>query len=150
MAPKIHTATKGKLSEQYVIAKLLENGFNVFLPVVDTEGIDAIIMDEHGKAYPLQIKSREHFTEGDYVRISRFWPDMFVAIYDIATRNFWILLGAEYKTISLKEKPPGEPPRWRIYGSGKYRKALEPYEGEQGLELFRGIIDGTSPKGPTL
>ncbi len=73
----MHSVTKGKHSELYVMAILLENGFKVFQTLADTEGIDCIVQDEGTKFYPIQIKSRADFIGGNIVSISQFADDMF-------------------------------------------------------------------------
>ena len=48
----------GKRAEFKVIAKLLENKFDVYIPLVDDHGVDAIIKTEKGEFREIQIKAR--------------------------------------------------------------------------------------------
>jgi hypothetical protein len=48
----------GKRVEFKVIAKLLENKFDIYLPLVDDHGVDAIIKTEKGEYREIQIKAR--------------------------------------------------------------------------------------------
>ena len=54
---QIGTVEKGKVGELYVIRKLLLKGASVFLPVVDTKGIDAIVRKNDGTLLEIQIKT---------------------------------------------------------------------------------------------
>jgi hypothetical protein len=53
-----HTAGFGKKIEYWIIGLLLKEGFDVFVPLVDDHGIDAIIRGHNGKSIDLQIKAR--------------------------------------------------------------------------------------------
>jgi hypothetical protein len=53
-----NTASFGKRIEYWIIGLLLKDGFDVFIPLVDDDGIDAIIRHENGRKIDLQIKAR--------------------------------------------------------------------------------------------
>ena len=53
-----NSASFGKRIEYWVIGLLLKDGFDVFVPLVDDDGIDAIIRHENGRKIDLQIKAR--------------------------------------------------------------------------------------------
>ena len=48
----------GKRAEFKVIPKLLENKFDVYLPLVDDHWVDTIIKTEKGEYREIQIKAR--------------------------------------------------------------------------------------------
>ncbi len=52
------TITLGKIFEHQIITKLLKNGFEVFLPIVDDRGVDCIIKNNKGNFIEIQIKGR--------------------------------------------------------------------------------------------
>ncbi len=59
MAKKFRsTAGFGKRIEYWVIGLLLKDGYDVFMPLVDDDGIDAVIRGANGKIIDLQIKAR--------------------------------------------------------------------------------------------
>jgi len=61
MAKKFrHSASFGTRIEYWVIGLLLKEGFDVFVPLVDDYGIDAIIRGPGGKIIDLQIKARSN------------------------------------------------------------------------------------------
>ena len=53
-----HTAGFGKRIEYWIIGLLLKDGYDVFIPLVDDHGIDAVIRGANGKIIDLQIKAR--------------------------------------------------------------------------------------------
>ena len=53
-----NSAAFGKRIEYWIIGLLLKDGFDVFVPLVDDDGIDAIIRGPGGRKLDLQIKAR--------------------------------------------------------------------------------------------
>jgi len=53
-----HNAGFGKRMEFFVISKMLEQGLDVYIPLVDDFGIDAIVRKKYGSFVELQIKAR--------------------------------------------------------------------------------------------
>ena len=141
----MHSVAKGKRSELYVMAVLLEGGFKVFQPLADTEGIDCIVLGQRNKFYPIQIKSRANFTEGDTIRISQFADDMFVIIYDMQTRNYWIIPYDVYQTLSWREYLKDGTLNYRLSFTKKNRDELEQYEGKRGIEVLKSRVCPTTP-----
>ena len=144
MATKMHSLTKGKRSELYVMAVLLESGFKVFQPLADTEGIDCIVM-EGNKFYPVQIKSRAEFTRGDLVDVYHFTNDMFIIIYDVLTRKYWIIPSEDYQRLSRQQILKDGTLLYRLAMTKKNSPELEKYEGENGIEVFRSRVCSTTP-----
>jgi len=141
----MHSVTKGKRSELYVMAVLLENGFKVFQTLADTEGIDCIVMGQGKKFYPIQIKSRtEFFNGGDIVSISQFADDMFIIIYDGKTKKYWIIPSDVYQTLSRKQYLKDRTPNYRLYLTNKNRDELLKYEREKGIEILRSRVHPTT------
>ncbi len=140
----MHSVTKGKRSELYVMAVLLENEFKVFQPLADTEGIDCIVLGEGNKFYPIQIKSRTEFTEGDLVDIYHFTDDMFIIIYDVLTRKYWIIPSDGYCRLSRHRPLKDGTPRYRLTYK-KNREQLEKYEGQKGIQVLRSRVCPTAP-----
>ena len=52
------SASFGKRIEYWVIGLLLKQGFDVFVPLVDDDGIDAILRHPNGRKVDIQIKAR--------------------------------------------------------------------------------------------
>ena len=145
MAAKMHSVAKGKRSELYVMAVLLESGFKVFQPLADTEGIDCIVLGQGNKFHPIQIKSRADFIGGDIVSISQFADDMFIIIYDMQTRKYWIIPYDVYQTLSRKQYLKDGTPNYRISFTKKNRGELVRYEEGKGIEVLRSRVGSVTP-----
>ena len=52
------TASFGKRQEYSVVAELLKRGFDVYMTLVDDQGIDCIIRLNSGRYLDIQIKAR--------------------------------------------------------------------------------------------
>ena len=145
MSAKMHSIAKGKRSELYVMAVLLESGFKVFQPLADTEGIDCIVLGQGNKFYPIQIKSRAEFTKGDLVDVYHFTDDMFIIIYDVLTRKYWIIPSDGYCRLSRHRPLEDGAPRYRLTYK-KNREQLEKYEGQKGIQVLRSRVCPTTPQ----
>ena len=145
MAAKMHSVAKGKRSELYVMAMLIENGFKVFQTLADTEGIDCIVMGQGNKFYPIQIKSRTDFIGGGIVSIWQFADDMFIIIYDAQTKKYWIIPCDVYQTLSRKQYLKDGTPNYRLYLTKKNHDGLEKYEEERGIEVFKSRVGSVTP-----
>ena len=146
MAAKIHSVAKGKRSELYVMAVLLENGFKVFQALADTEGIDCIVLGEGNKSYPIQIKSRAEFTKGDLVDVDHFTNDMFIIIFDVLTRKYWIIPSNDYQGLSRQQTLKDGTLLYRLTMTKNNSPELEKYEGKNGIEVLRSKVCPTTPQ----
>jgi hypothetical protein len=87
---EIGSAEKGKLGELYVFTKLLEKGAMPYLPMVDTKGIDAVVVRKDGTHVDIQVKVRQ----GEK---SAGWFDL----WDLQPRDDLFIVGV----IMTKEPP---------------------------------------------
>jgi predicted helicase len=55
-----HTAGFGKRIEHWIIGKMLKEGLDVYVPIVDDYGIDAVIRKSNGSFVEIQIKARSN------------------------------------------------------------------------------------------
>jgi len=83
-----HTAGFGKRIEFSIIAQLLKEGADVYIPLVDDNGIDAVIRKPNGIFIEVQIKARsKEVTPGDEA--------LFAAIRHNQRLNYWFIFHAE-------------------------------------------------------
>ena len=97
------TSRVGKLGEQLVIAELLKRGLDVYLPIVDIHGIDAIIRTDQGKYLDIQIKTRKKITrnlELIDVRKLKARKNLFIIAYFLRDREqgtIWVFPSKVFK-----------------------------------------------------
>ena len=83
-----HSAGFGKRIEYYLIGKMLMEGLDVYLPLVDDHGVDCVIKKDNGTFIEVQIKARsKEVTDGDAA--------LFAAITHNKTENFFFVFYSE-------------------------------------------------------
>jgi len=139
-----HSVVKGKSSELRAIAILLQHGFRVFQSVADIEGIDCGVLGPDNHFYPIQVKSREGFSDGRLqVKADHFFSDMFIIILDSAKNQaYWVMPAAEFQRMASPDRAKGG------YLIGKtplfsltYKDSLAKFKGEKGLSALKSLVD---------
>lgn len=138
------SASFGKRQEYVVIAELLKRGFDIYMTLVDDQGIDCIIRIDETTYIDIQIKARS--------RTAKQW-NFFAAMTIVPKRNyyfifylenndtFWVMPSADVVKYSITNK------------NGKYAgkhsltlpksettdkaKTFSIYKGEEGFNLLR-------------
>lgn len=83
-----HSAGFGKRMEYNLVGKMLMEGLDVYLPLVDDHGVDCVIKKEDGTFIEVQIKARSNeVIEGDVA--------LFAAITHEMTENFYFVFYSE-------------------------------------------------------
>lgn len=83
-----HSAGFGKRIEYNLIGKMLMEGLDVYVPLVDDHGVDCVIKKEDGTFIEVQIKARSNeVTDGDAA--------LFAAISHEKTENFYFVFYSE-------------------------------------------------------
>ena len=83
-----HPAGFGKRMEYNLVGKMLMEGLDVYLPLVDDHGVDCVIKKEDGTFIEVQIKARSNeVKEGDAA--------LFSAITHELTENFYFVFYSE-------------------------------------------------------
>lgn len=83
-----HTAGFGKRMEYNLIGKMLMEGLDVYVPLVDDHGVDCVIKREDGTFIEVQIKARSRdVIDGDAA--------LFAAIPHELTNNFYFVFYSE-------------------------------------------------------
>lgn len=81
-------ASFGKRIEHFLIGQMLKEGLDVYLPVVDDKGIDAVVRRPDGSYVEVQIKARsKSVKEGDAA--------LFAAIEHEHRPNYWFVFYSE-------------------------------------------------------
>lgn len=83
-----HSAGFGKRMEYNLVGKMLMEGLDVYLPLVDDHGVDCVIKKEDGTFIEVQIKARsKEVNDGDAA--------LFSAITHKPTKNFYFVFYSE-------------------------------------------------------
>lgn len=83
-----HTAGFGKRIEYWIIGRMLKEGLDVYVPLVDDDAIDAVIRRADGSFVTVQIKARSSdVIEGD--------AGLFAAITTELRENYWFIFYSE-------------------------------------------------------
>lgn len=83
-----HSAGFGKRMEYWIIGKMLKEGIDVYVPLVDDDAIDAVVKKDNGSFITVQIKARsKNVVEGDAA--------LFAAIPHEIRDNYWFVFYSE-------------------------------------------------------
>lgn len=96
-----HSAGFGKRMEYNLVGKMLMEGLDVYLPLVDDHGVDAVIKREDGSFIEVQIKARSNkVTEGDAALFAairhELTPDFYFVFFSERLDSMWILSSEEF------------------------------------------------------
>jgi len=83
-----HSAGFGKRMEYWIIGRMLKEGLDVYVPLVDDDAIDAVVRREDGTFITVQIKARsKSVIPGDAA--------LFAAIPHEFRENYWFIFYSE-------------------------------------------------------
>ena len=96
-----HSAGFGKRMEYNLIGKMLMEGLDVYLPLVDDHGVDAVIKKDDGTFIEIQIKARSsEVIDGDAALFSNIrhelTPNFYFVFYAERMDMMWILSSEEF------------------------------------------------------
>jgi hypothetical protein len=105
-----HSAGFGKRIEYWVVGRMLKEGMDVYLPLVDDHAVDAIVKRADGSIAQVQIKARSlTCAEGDAALFAAIphpeeRTDYWFVFYSERMDKTWILTSAEFITESVQNK----------------------------------------------
>jgi hypothetical protein len=104
-----HSAGFGKRMEYWIIGRLLKEGFDVYVPLVDDDAIDAVIRRSDGSFITVQIKARsKSVVKGDAALFSvishKLRKDYWFIFYSERMDMMWIMSSKEFIRESLQTK----------------------------------------------
>lgn len=106
-----HNAGFGKRIEYSIIAQMLKEGMDVYVPLVDDNGIDAVVRREDGSFVEVQIKARSKDVHpGDEA--------LFAGIRHEDRPNYWFVFYAE--GVRRKEDDNGPTPITWVMSSKEF------------------------------
>lgn len=94
-------ASFGKRMEYWLIGKMLMEGLDVYVPMVDDHGVDTVIKKGDGTFIEVQIKARsKDVTPGDAALFAairhELTPNYYFVFYSERMDKMWILSSAEF------------------------------------------------------
>jgi hypothetical protein len=124
--PFRHSAAFGKRIEYWMIGRMLKEGLDVYLPLVDDDAIDAVIRRPDEKFVTVQIKARsKDVIEGDAalfaaipheVRENYWW-----VFYSERMDMMWIMTSREFVKASVQNKSGKNKGKRSIWFNGTRR-----------------------------
>ena len=123
-----HNAGFGKRMEYYVISKMLKEGLDVYIPIVDDFAIDAIIRKPDGAFIELQIKARStDVAFGDAALFAAITHEhrsnYYFVFYSERLDKMWILSSEEFITEAVQNKTGKNIGLRSIWFNGKSTKS---------------------------
>jgi len=106
---KLTNREKGKLAEFLVFGELIKHGVDLYLPVIDVKGIDAILRRKDGTYIEIQVKSTQEEDQAGYFNVYDLdqHPEdkFFIICVDMNEKkskvkgmpNIWVLSAKDFK-----------------------------------------------------
>ena len=122
------TSSFGKRIEYSIIGEMLKEGLDVYTPMVDDMGIDAIIRRSNGAFLEIQIKARaKDITFGHAglfaaIKHSKIRKNYFFIFYSQRMETKWIMSSEEFINESVVNKSGKNKGKRTIWFNGKNAK----------------------------
>ena len=96
-----HSAGFGKRMEYNLVGKMLMEGLDVYLPLVDDHGVDCVIKKADGQFIEIQIKARSNeVADGDAALFAaithELTPNFYFVFYSERLDSMWIMSSEEF------------------------------------------------------
>ena len=119
-----HSAGFGKRMEYNLVGKMLMEGLDVYLPLVDDHGVDCVIKKEDGTFIEVQIKARSNeVAEGDAALFAaithELTPNFYFVFYSERLNSMWIMSSEEFLSECVTNKNGNNKGERRIWFNGK-------------------------------
>ena len=105
-----HTASFGKRIEYWVIGRMLKEGMDVYVPLVDDHAVDAIVKRPDGTTALVQIKARSRDVVAGDAALFAAIPhperreDYWFVFYSERLDTLWVMSSEEFLTASNRNK----------------------------------------------
>lgn len=119
-----HSAGFGRRMEYWIIGRMLKEGLDVYVPLVDDDGIDAVVRRDNGSFITVQIKARSKTVkDGDaalYAAISHKLRENYWFIFYSERMNMtWIMTSEEFIREANQNKEGKNKDKWKIWFNGR-------------------------------
>lgn len=105
-----HSAGFGKRIEYWIIGRMLKEGLDVYVPLVDDHAVDAIVKRHDGSTALIQIKARsKDVIPGDAALFAAIphevvRPDYWFVFYSERMDMTWLMTSEEFDQLAVKNK----------------------------------------------
>ena len=136
------TASFGKRQEYSVISELLKRGFDVYMTLVDDQGIDCVIRVNNERYLDIQIKARSKGVKNWNLFPQLYFEsrdNFYFIFYTEKDNNFWIIPSEDIKNLGNKMKSGKNigTISLRIPKSDKGRENFKKYQNNNGFKLLK-------------
>jgi len=124
-----HSAGFGKRMEYYVLGLMLKEGLDIYIPLVDDFGIDAVLRKSDGTFIELQIKARsEDVLFGDAALFAAISHEVrlnyFFVFYSSRLDKIWVMSSEEFCKESNLNKSGKNVGKRSIWFNGRSKKTM--------------------------
>lgn len=124
-----HRAGFGKRMEYYVLGLMLKEGLDIYVPLVDDFGIDAVLRKSDGTFIELQIKARsEDVLFGDAALFAAISHEVrqnyFFVFYSSRLNKIWVMSSEEFCNESNLNKTGKNAGKRSIWFNGRSKKTM--------------------------
>lgn len=122
-----HSAGFGKRMEYWIVGLMLKEGIDVYMPLVDDFGIDAVIRKPNGRFIELQIKARsKDVAFGDAALFAAIKHEKrnnyYFLFYSERMDSMWLMSSAKFIKESTQNKTGKNKGKRTIWFNGKNSK----------------------------
>jgi hypothetical protein len=140
-----HSAGFGKRIEYWVAGLMLKEGIDVYMPLIDDNGIDAIVRREDGTFVEVQIKARsKDVIMGNAALFAALTHEprenYFFVFYSERLETFWIMSSEEFIQESVQNKSGKNMGKRSICFNGKRKNKKTNKYTEHCHERFKKYI----------
>jgi hypothetical protein len=128
--PFRHTAGFGKRIEYWIIGRMLKEGLDVYVPLVDDDAIDAVVRLENGSYLTVQIKARSaNVIPGDAALFAAIPHDeirdnYWFVFYSERMDKMWIMSSGEFVKEAVQNKNGKNKGKRSIWFNGKKKDKI--------------------------
>ena len=140
-----HSAGFGKRIEYWVAGLMLKQGIDVYMPLIDDNGIDAVIRRPDGTFVEIQIKARSRDVKfGDAALFAALTHEIrenyYFVFYSERLETFWIMTSKEFVEHSAQNKSGKNIGKRSIWFNGKRKNRETGEYTEHCHELLSNFI----------
>ena len=136
-----HSAGFGKRMEYNIVGKMLMEGLDCYMPLVDDHGVDCVLKKQDGTFIEIQIKARsKEVSDGDAALFAAIThestPNFFFIFYSERLDKMWILSSEEFLQECVTNKSGKNAGKHSIWFNGKKKNPETNQKDEYAYEKF--------------